>query len=78
MKKKLVLLCLACLIGLTVALSACGPAIPHPIEGRADCTACHGPQGVKPFPNFHVKRGFGNDDCTRCHHLQKPQSVSDK
>jgi nitrate/TMAO reductase-like tetraheme cytochrome c subunit len=41
------------------------PAIPHPLEGRADCKQCHGPDGVKPFPANH--KDFPVDSCTTCH-----------
>jgi hypothetical protein len=32
------------------------PAIPHSLEGRADCLLCHGPTGVLPFPADHAGR----------------------
>lgn len=71
MKRKLVLLCLGCLT--VVILSACKPQIPHPIEGRNDCVACHGQNGVKPYPEDHAKRQRGNDTCLNCH---KPADTS--
>ena len=41
------------------------PKIPHPLEGRDNCLACHGPGGVKPFPASHA--GRTNDICLVCH-----------
>ncbi len=69
MKRGFALLCASCLIALAVTLNGCGPAIPHPIEGRGDCTSCHGQNGVKPYPQWHAERGLGNDACARCHEL---------
>lgn len=55
-----------------VAVTACAPEppIPHSIEGRADCISCHGQNGVKPYPQWHAKRDFGNNKCTNCHQLK--------
>ncbi|MDW7711909.1 MAG: hypothetical protein SCH98_15700 [Deferrisomatales bacterium] len=39
--------------------------VSHPIEGRERCGACHGPQGVKPYPVRHL--GWSTASCTRCH-----------
>jgi nitrate/TMAO reductase-like tetraheme cytochrome c subunit len=39
--------------------------IPHPIGANTDCTLCHGPEGVKPFPASHAD--FTSDMCTGCH-----------
>ncbi len=41
------------------------PAIPHPVEDRADCVLCHGENGVKPFPTDHA--GRTSDTCQMCH-----------
>lgn len=66
-KRSLTMLALL-ILALALVLSACsGPAIPHELDGRADCTSCHGTDGVKPFPKFHEKEGFTNDTCLDCH-----------
>ncbi len=67
MKKRLALLYLGGLMGLTVMLSACEPAIPHPSVGWNDCISCHGPQSTKPYPKWHAERVGGNDTCLNCH-----------
>ena len=41
------------------------PAIPHTLEGRADCLLCHKAGGLKPFPANHA--GRTNDMCQGCH-----------
>jgi predicted CXXCH cytochrome family protein len=50
------------------------PAIPHSLEGRADCLVCHGPDGVRPFPADHA--GRGNDTCTGCHASPAPTAAA--
>ncbi|MBI2868574.1 MAG: hypothetical protein HYX96_01965 [Chloroflexi bacterium] len=40
-------------------------AIPHSTEGRADCLACHGAAGFKPYPEDHA--GRANETCLSCH-----------
>jgi len=70
MKKNIALLLLSSLIGLTVILSACEPAIPHSIERRKDCISCHALDGIRPYPKWHAKRGFGNEVCLNCHELK--------
>ncbi len=67
MKKRIALLCLGGLLGLTIMLSACAPAVPHTTEGRNDCISCHGLAGVKPYPKWHAERVSGNDACVNCH-----------
>ena len=48
----------------TVAPS--GPrAIPHTVEGRADCLLCHGPGALRPVPASHT--GRTNQTCQGCH-----------
>ena len=39
--------------------------IPHPISANTNCVACHGPDGVHPFPESHA--AFTPDMCTGCH-----------
>ncbi len=39
-------------------------AIPHPLEGRADCLMCH-TSGDLAIPADHA--GRANDTCTTCH-----------
>jgi hypothetical protein len=56
---------------LLVAASAYGrplmqiPGVPHPVEGREDCLACHDTGQVAAFPEDH--EGRDNDSCTMCH-----------
>jgi len=70
MKKRLTLLYLSCLVSFILILSACEPAIPHTLDGRKDCNKCHNLNSDKPYPNWHAKRGLGNDDCTNCHDVK--------
>ena len=45
------------------------PAIPHALEGRADCLLCHAPDSaVKPAPVDH--KGRTNESCQGCHSLE--------
>jgi len=39
--------------------------VPHPIGPRTDCTVCHGPDKVHPWPETHAS--FTPDMCTTCH-----------
>ena len=41
------------------------PQVPHPIEGREDCLACHDTGQEQAFPEDHA--GRTNDSCTMCH-----------
>ena len=41
------------------------PAVPHGLEGRAECTLCHGEDGIMPFPGDHS--GLSSETCLRCH-----------
>ena len=41
------------------------PPLKHPLDGRADCLACHGPDQWQPVPPSHADRGA--DSCLRCH-----------
>lgn len=54
-----------CLLVLAAATVMAQPPIPHPVTGRDDCLACHGPQGVEPAPSSHV--GRTNEMCRLCH-----------
>jgi len=47
------------------------PNIPHSIEGRSDCLACHSAKGIKPFPQNH--EGRTSEICMACH---KPKQES--
>jgi hypothetical protein len=67
MKKRSALLLLGVVIAAAAAVAACEPAVPHAIEGRADCISCHGTDAVKPYPKFHADRGYANSVCTNCH-----------
>lgn len=44
---------------------ALGAAIPHPVEGQENCTACHALGAMKPFPADH--EGRPNESCLICH-----------
>lgn len=39
--------------------------IPHPVDGRARCDACHGVGGARPYPIRHL--GWSNLSCAKCH-----------
>jgi hypothetical protein len=62
---------------LLVAASAYGlplfqiPGVPHPLEGREDCLACHGTGQVEAFPADH--EGRTNDTCTMCHLVEEAE-----
>ncbi|MBI4295431.1 MAG: NapC/NirT family cytochrome c [Chloroflexi bacterium] len=43
------------------------PTIPHTLEGRDNCLACHDSGGLKPFPADH--KGRSNSTCTACHQV---------
>jgi hypothetical protein len=45
------------------------PLIPHTLEGREDCFACHSLASIAPFPADHEDREL--DDCTVCHKQKK-------
>lgn len=55
--------CLTCHDPMGVGLVI--PQIPHSTEGRSDCRSCHGIEGIKVFPEYHVHRP--NDVCQACH-----------
>lgn len=44
------------------------PAVPHPIQGRENCGACHGETGPKPYPADHAGRPVTT--CTMCHQAE--------
>lgn len=70
MKKKLAVLALGGLMGFSVIVSGCAPAIPHVLEGRKDCVSCHAQNGVKPYPKWHFKKQFDNGKCADCHKVK--------
>lgn len=39
--------------------------VPHPVTADSDCTICHGPEGVHPYPESHAS--FDRTMCTQCH-----------
>lgn len=39
--------------------------VPHPLKGMENCSGCHGPNGILPYPRNHL--GWHDDICTRCH-----------
>ncbi|MBF8267201.1 MAG: hypothetical protein HW388_709 [Dehalococcoidia bacterium] len=41
------------------------PPIPHSLEGRSECTLCHGAGGFRPFPADHA--GRTSETCLACH-----------
>jgi len=40
-------------------------AIPHPVDGRLNCSLCHGIKGVQPYPVKHA--GWSIGSCMKCH-----------
>ncbi len=48
------------------------PAIPHPLDGRDNCLACHAAGGPKPFPADH--EGRTADQCQMCHQPAEAQA----
>jgi hypothetical protein len=64
---------------LSMAVSAYGlplfqiPAVPHPVEGREDCLACHDAGQIEPFPEDHA--GRSNDSCTMCHEMGEAEAI---
>lgn len=50
-------------------LLAAPKEIPHDLQGRADCLACHAPGGFKPVPPDHAGRASGT--CLSCHSTKK-------
>ncbi len=50
------------------------PAVPHPVEGREDCLACHDTGQVVPFPDDHA--GRTNDSCTMCHEMGEAEAIA--
>ncbi len=75
MKTTFAVLSLGFLVGLAVLPSGCAPAVPHAIEERKDCISCHAQNGVKPYPEWHATKQYGNDQCANCH---KSKTKSDK
>lgn len=49
------------------------PKVPHPLEGREDCLACHDTGGIEPFPDDHA--GRTNDSCTMCHEMGQAEAI---
>ncbi len=41
------------------------PALPHSVEGRERCLACHGRDSARPYPQRHL--GWKEAHCLRCH-----------
>jgi hypothetical protein len=41
------------------------PAVPHNLQGLADCLTCHGTAGIVPLPNDH--EGRTSNTCLSCH-----------
>jgi predicted CXXCH cytochrome family protein len=48
--------------------------VPHPIQGRETCLACHAAGGVKPAPASHA--GRTNEACVLCHPAATPVTPS--
>jgi nitrate/TMAO reductase-like tetraheme cytochrome c subunit len=47
--------------------------VPHPVGSETDCTLCHGPEGVRPYPESHA--GFSQEMCTQCHETSLSESA---
>jgi hypothetical protein len=54
-------------LSLATIVASCAPPIPHAVEAQKECITCHGSDGVKPYPGWHAKREYKNDDCSHCH-----------
>jgi ABC-type oligopeptide transport system substrate-binding subunit len=67
--KRLSIICFGVLV-LAALLSSCAPSVPHSVAERKECVTCHGNAGVKPYPAWHAKSGYGNDDCSGCHRVK--------
>ena len=67
MKTSFLFVGFALFVLLATVLNSCTPSIPHTLEGKKDCIGCHGQTGVKPYPQWHFKRGYTSEDCSRCH-----------
>jgi len=39
--------------------------MPHAVQGYERCNACHGIDGIKPYPIRHL--GWDNKSCIKCH-----------
>jgi cytochrome b subunit of formate dehydrogenase len=59
----------------TVDNASLGAPIPHPIEGQEQCSTCHGPDGVKPYPADHVDRP--DESCLVCHEPGEATAASE-
>ena len=71
MKKKSVPMAVTAYAAFLALLGACAMTIPHPVDGRADCLACHSRSSAKPYPSWHAKRNFGDEKCLKCHRLER-------
>ena len=60
-------LVLALVILIFVSMASAQPPVPHPLEGRDDCLACHqtGVAGAPRVAADHV--GRTNETCGQCH-----------
>ncbi|MFQ6014470.1 MAG: cytochrome c3 family protein [Anaerolineae bacterium] len=67
---------LALMAGVFVLVAQAGPnaqpPLPHTLEGREYCLACHAPESFKPVPADHVGRTV--ESCTECH--TTPEAVT--
>jgi len=54
----------------TAAAPGAAPAIPHQVEGMGECKNCHGPEGIKPWPEDHA--AFTSGICANCHQPPQP------
>ena len=52
------------------------PVIPHVIQEGIACTTCHGPNGLKPYPENHVS--FADTTCTGCHSASEGQADAEE
>ena len=48
-----------------VEVAGRAPDLPHAVEGRTECAACHGPAGMRPAPADHA--GRPTPTCAGCH-----------
>ena len=66
---KLKKLSLGLMIGSIFMLSACSgtPSVPHTLEGRSDCLACHAAGTAQAYPEGHAQKAYTSQQCAKCH-----------
>lgn len=52
---------------------AAAPHVPHSLDARQNCLACHSPGTLQPIPEDHT--GRPNETCLQCHVVEPVQSM---